>query len=125
MVKVDCAPGGALTPLVRVVMPQLGESIVEATLVRWHVAPGATVARGQVIAEVETDKATNEIPAPEAGVVGEILIQEGTTVPVGTAAPALTSASVARRMVGAIVDSVASRRDSSVDGVEGRAEVTT
>ncbi len=84
MVKVDCAPGGALTPLVRVVMPQLGESIVEATLVRWHVAPGATVARGQVIAEVETDKATNEIPAPEAGVVGEILIQEGTTVPVGT-----------------------------------------
>jgi 2-oxoglutarate dehydrogenase E2 component (dihydrolipoamide succinyltransferase) len=65
-------------------MPQLGESIVEATLVRWHVAPGATVARGQVIAEVETDKATNEIPAPEAGVIGEILIQEGTTVPVGT-----------------------------------------
>lgn len=65
-------------------MPQLGESIVEATLVRWHVAPGATVARGQVIAEVETDKATNEIPAPEAGVVGELLIAEGTTVPVGT-----------------------------------------
>ncbi|MFO0727177.1 MAG: dihydrolipoamide acetyltransferase family protein [Myxococcota bacterium] len=68
----------------RVVMPQLGESIVEATLTKWHVKPGASVARGQVIAEVETDKATNEIPAPEAGVVEQILIAEGDTVPVGT-----------------------------------------
>lgn len=65
-------------------MPQLGESIVEATLVAWRVRPGDRVERGQVLAEVETDKATNEIPAPRAGVVQAILTSEGTTVPVGT-----------------------------------------
>src|SRR5687767_6109638 len=68
----------------RVVMPQLGESIVEATIVRWLVKPGDAVARGQTLAEVETDKATNEIPAPRAGVVAALLAEEGATVPVGT-----------------------------------------
>lgn len=70
--------------VVRVVMPQLGESIVEATVARWLVSVGAKVERGQPIAEVETDKATNEIPAPAAGVIGEILVGEGVTVKVGT-----------------------------------------
>src|SRR5437870_3475950 len=68
----------------RVVMPQLGESIVEATLVRWRVRPGESVERGQVLAEVETDKATNEVPAPAKGVVGNLLVDEGTTLPVGS-----------------------------------------
>lgn len=67
-----------------VVMPQLGESIVEATLVRWLVAPGTTVERGQVLAEVETDKASSEIPAPTAGILTRHLIEEGETVAVGT-----------------------------------------
>jgi pyruvate/2-oxoglutarate dehydrogenase complex dihydrolipoamide acyltransferase (E2) component len=69
----------------RVVMPQLGESIVEATIVKWRVRVGEPVTRGQTLAEVETDKATSEIPAPRAGVVKELLFAEGTTVPVGTA----------------------------------------
>lgn len=64
-------------------MPQLGESIVEATLVKWHVRPGDRVDRGQVLAEVETDKATNEIPAPAAGTIGALLVPEGETVKVG------------------------------------------
>jgi len=68
-----------------IVMPQLGESIVEATLARWMVQPGQTVTRGQILAEVETDKATNELPAPADGVVASLLIGEGETVPVGTA----------------------------------------
>lgn len=70
--------------VVRVVMPQLGESIVEATVARWLVAVGTKVERGQPIAEVETDKATNEIPAPAAGIIGEILVAAGVTVKVGT-----------------------------------------
>lgn len=70
--------------VVRVVMPQLGESIVEATVARWLVAVGTQVERGQPIAEVETDKATNEIPAPAAGIIGEILVAAGVTVKVGT-----------------------------------------
>jgi pyruvate/2-oxoglutarate dehydrogenase complex dihydrolipoamide acyltransferase (E2) component len=68
----------------RVSMPRLGESIVEATLVKWRVKVKDTVARGQILAEVETDKATNEIPAPRDGVIASILVEEGQTVAVGT-----------------------------------------
>ncbi|MBK8013597.1 MAG: 2-oxo acid dehydrogenase subunit E2 [Deltaproteobacteria bacterium] len=65
-----------------VVMPQLGESIVEATLVRWLVAEGTGVTRGQPIAAIETDKASSEIPAPETGLL-ENCVAEGATVAVG------------------------------------------
>jgi 2-oxoglutarate dehydrogenase E2 component (dihydrolipoamide succinyltransferase) len=64
-------------------MPQLGESIVEGTIVRWRVKVGDRVTRGQTVAEVETDKATSEIPAPRAGTIKELLFPEGATVPVG------------------------------------------
>ncbi|MBI2378537.1 MAG: 2-oxo acid dehydrogenase subunit E2 [Deltaproteobacteria bacterium] len=67
-----------------VVMPQLGESIVEATVVRYLVTKGQSVTRGQPIAEVETDKATNEVPCPADGVIDAILVPEGKLVPVGT-----------------------------------------
>jgi 2-oxoglutarate dehydrogenase E2 component (dihydrolipoamide succinyltransferase) len=83
-----------MTDDTRVLMPQLGESIVEATIVKWRVKAGETVARGQILAEVETDKATNEIPAPSAGVVRELFVAEGATVKVGTAILALTSSAV-------------------------------
>ncbi len=66
-----------------VVMPRLGESIVEGTLVRWRVQTGERVTRGQILAEVETDKATSEIPSPADGVVAEQLVAEGDTVEVG------------------------------------------
>lgn len=71
-------------------MPQLGESIVEATLVRWCVKVGQSVQSGQILAEIETDKASNEIPSPGDGTVGALLIAEGQTVDVGT--PILTFA---------------------------------
>jgi 2-oxoglutarate dehydrogenase E2 component (dihydrolipoamide succinyltransferase) len=66
-----------------VVMPRLGESIVEGTIVRWLVNAGDRVQRGQILAEVETDKATSEIPSPADGVVAERLVGEGETVEVG------------------------------------------
>ncbi|MCB9646459.1 MAG: 2-oxo acid dehydrogenase subunit E2 [Deltaproteobacteria bacterium] len=70
--------------MARVTMPRLGESIVEGTLVAWRVRVGDAVARGQILAEVETDKATNEIPAPSGGVVSALYVSEGETVAVGT-----------------------------------------
>ena len=70
---------------VDVVMPRLGESIVEGTVVRWAVTVGQTVRRGELLAEVETDKATSEIPASIDGVVDSLLVDEGATVPVGAA----------------------------------------
>ena len=67
-----------------IIMPQLGESTAEGTIVKWLVATGAHVEKDQTLLEVETDKVALEIPSPESGSLTEILIQEGETVPVGT-----------------------------------------
>lgn len=65
-------------------MPKLGESVTEGTVVRWLVKPGDAVSAYDPICEVETDKVTAEVPAPEAGRVVEHLVAEGETVQVGT-----------------------------------------
>jgi len=66
-----------------ITMPQLGESVTEGTLNRWLVKPGERVSKYQPIAEVITDKVTAEIPAPAAGVIVRLAVEEGTTVKVG------------------------------------------
>ncbi|HET6676483.1 MAG TPA: dihydrolipoamide acetyltransferase family protein [Nitrospiraceae bacterium] len=65
-------------------MPQLGESIAEGTVVKWLIARGGQVERDQPLLEVETDKVALEIPSPATGVLTDILVREGETVPVGT-----------------------------------------
>ncbi len=65
-------------------MPQMGESIAEGTLSRWLKRTGEAVKRDEPMFEISTDKVDAEIPAPNAGVVAEILVQEGETVPVET-----------------------------------------
>ena len=67
-----------------IIMPQLGESTAEGTIVKWLVATGTHVEKDQALLEVETDKVALEIPSPESGSLMEILIQQGETVPVGT-----------------------------------------
>src|SRR5487761_1307209 len=64
-------------------VPSLGESVTEATVARWLKHPGEAVARDEPLAELETDKATLEIPAPAAGVLSEIVAPEGAEVPIG------------------------------------------
>jgi pyruvate dehydrogenase E2 component (dihydrolipoamide acetyltransferase) len=66
-----------------VVMPQMGADMQEGTIVRWLKKEGDSVRRGEIIAEIETDKANVEIEAYESGVLRRILLPEGTTVPVG------------------------------------------
>ncbi|MFF4417883.1 dihydrolipoamide acetyltransferase family protein [Streptosporangium sp. NPDC001559] len=73
-----------MSELRRFALPDVGEGLVEAEIVRWHVRPGETVRVNQVILEIETAKAVVELPCPFAGVVGELLVEEGTTVEVGT-----------------------------------------
>lgn len=70
-------------PKVPILMPQLGESIAEATVLRLLVEPGATVAADEEIFEVETNKATMGVTTPCGGTVAEILIKEGDNVVVG------------------------------------------
>src|SRR5512147_2752462 len=67
-----------------VIMPQMGESIAEGTLSRWIKKLGDEVKRDEPIFEISTDKVDAEIPAPNAGVLAEILVQEGETVAVQT-----------------------------------------
>ncbi len=64
-------------------LPQLGEGVYEAEMLRWLVAPGDAVKPGQGLMEVMTDKATMEVPAPFAGTVSELRVQPGGTVKVG------------------------------------------
>jgi pyruvate dehydrogenase E2 component (dihydrolipoyllysine-residue acetyltransferase) len=67
-----------------VIMPQMGESIVEGTLSRWMKKVGDPIKRDEPIFEISTDKVDAEIPAPTGGVLAEILVQEGETVSVQT-----------------------------------------
>lgn len=67
-----------------VVMPQMGESIAEGTLSKWLKKRGDAVKRDEPLFEISTDKVDAEIPAPSAGVLTEILVEEGQTVPVQT-----------------------------------------
>ncbi|WP_217244836.1 dihydrolipoamide acetyltransferase family protein [Streptomyces sp. AC602_WCS936] len=65
-------------------MPDVGEGLTEAEILKWYVQPGDTVTDGQVVCEVETAKAAVELPIPYDGVVRELYFPEGTTVDVGT-----------------------------------------
>jgi 2-oxoglutarate dehydrogenase dihydrolipoamide succinyltransferase (E2 component) len=69
---------------VEMLMPQMGESIAEATISKWRKKPGDTVQKDEVILEISTDKVDSEIPSPASGVLAELLFNEGDVVPVKT-----------------------------------------
>jgi 2-oxoglutarate dehydrogenase E2 component (dihydrolipoamide succinyltransferase) len=93
---------------VDIVMPQMGESIFEGTITKWLKKPGDKVERDEPLFEISTDKVDAEIPSPSAGVLKEIKVNEGQTVPIQTvvgvidaagsaaSAPAATPAPAAR-----------------------------
>src|SRR5215213_6646303 len=66
--------------IVEVKVPQLSESVAEATLLQWKKKPGEAVALDEILIEIETDKVVLEVPAPSAGVLGEIVAADGATV---------------------------------------------
>src|SRR5689334_12557482 len=67
-----------------IIMPQMGESIVEGTITKWLKKPGDKIQRDEPLFEISTDKVDAEIPAPASGVLQEIKVTEGTTVGVNT-----------------------------------------
>ena len=67
-----------------VVMPQMGESIVEGTLTKWLKKPGERVERDEPLFEISTDKVDTEIPSPAAGTLAEVLVEEGKTVSINS-----------------------------------------
>jgi 2-oxoisovalerate dehydrogenase E2 component (dihydrolipoyl transacylase) len=76
-------------------LPDVGEGLTEAEIVEWRVAPGDTVSINQVLVEIETAKSLVELPSPYVGVVGEILVQPGTTIDVGTVIITIVTETVA------------------------------
>src|SRR5512134_3085644 len=70
-------------PIVEVRVPQLSESVAEATLLQWKKKPGEPVAVDEILIEVETDKVVLEVPAPSAGVLAQIVKEDGSTVIAG------------------------------------------
>ncbi|HEX4864853.1 MAG TPA: biotin/lipoyl-containing protein, partial [Acidimicrobiales bacterium] len=67
-----------------ITMPQLGETVTEGTITKWMKKVGDPIEEDEVLFEVSTDKVDSEVPSPAAGVVSEILVEEGETVDVGT-----------------------------------------
>lgn len=70
--------------IVDLVMPKMGESIMEATVLKWHKQPGDSVKMDETILEIATDKVDSEVPSTAEGTIAEILFKENDVVPVGT-----------------------------------------
>src|SRR5438105_4421471 len=70
--------------LVDLVMPKLGESIMEATILKWHKQPGEYVKMDEPVLEIATDKVDSEVPSTTEGMLEELLYQVNDVVPVGT-----------------------------------------
>ena len=64
-------------------MPQMGESVMEGTVIEWTKQIGDTVEVDETLLEIATDKVDSEVPSPEAGILVEILVEEGETIEVG------------------------------------------
>src|SRR5437867_12410010 len=77
-------PAGEEDDVTSIQMPQLGETIVEGTILKWLKREGDAVDRDEPLFEISTDKVDTEVPSPVAGTVTKILVDEGATVPVGT-----------------------------------------
>ena len=100
-----------------IIMPQLGESIAEGTVVKWLIPLGGTIEKDQSLLEVETEKVDLEVPSPASGVLKEILVKAGETVAVGTLLARIDSAppaEVINRVGGVVVRPV----DSEASGEE-------
>jgi multifunctional 2-oxoglutarate metabolism enzyme len=110
---------GAVTQLV---MPEMGESVTEGTILEWHKREGEPVAEGETVVEVSTDKVDAEVPAPASGTIAKILAQPDETVQVGQVLAELTVGAVS----GAPAESDAKEAPESpaapqpaVDGADG------
>ena len=110
---------------IEVRVPQLPESVADATLVSWHKKPGDTVLRDENLVDLETDKVVLEVPAPLGGILKEIRLQDGTTVTSGQVlavieegATALPGASAPSIMAGES-GSTTSAKAATPDGAKG------
>jgi len=103
---------------IEVKVPQLPESVADATLVAWHKSPGDKVSRDENLADLETDKVVLEVPAPTDGVLKEIRISDGTTVTAGEIL-AIIEAGTAAAAAAPAAGATAAQAAASADEGEG------
>src|SRR6195256_4593160 len=104
-------------------VPQLPESIADATLVTWHKHPGDAIRRDENLADLETDKVVLEVPAPANGVVREIRVPSGTVVTSGQVLALIeegAAAAAAPRPAGAAAAAAAPKTPAAADGDGGK-----
>ncbi len=96
-------------------LPDVGEGLTEADIVKWHVKPGDQITVNQIIVEIETAKAVVELPSPYAGVVADLLVPEGATADVGTPIIAVSVGASAGAAAGATAPEPTSRAISEIE----------
>lgn len=96
-------------------VPTLGESVTEATVATWFKKPGDAVAVDEMLCELETDKVTVEVPSPAAGVIGDIVAAEGTTVGVNALLANITAGGAASAPAAAPAADTNAASDAAVD----------
>jgi 2-oxoglutarate dehydrogenase complex dihydrolipoamide succinyltransferase (E2) component len=101
-----------------IIMPQLGESIAEGTIIKWLIAPGGRVEKDQALLEVETDKVSLEVPSPSSGFLSEVLVAEGQKVPVGTLIARLDGEARKSEVVNRVGGVVVRPMEPSAEGVD-------
>jgi pyruvate dehydrogenase E2 component (dihydrolipoamide acetyltransferase) len=108
----------------KVIMPQMGESVFECTLTKWLKKVGDAVVRDEPLFEISTDKVDSEIPAPASGILSEILVPEGKTVQINTVVAIINGTeSIEQKTVGATVEAKAAVREVPAVTGEPRAAV--
>ncbi len=107
---------------VEVVMPQMGESVMEGTVIEWSKSVGDTVEVDETLLEIATDKVDSEVPSPEAGVLVEILVEEGDTIEVGKAIAIIETDADAAETVDSPVESEEPKVEESAPVQEPESE---
>jgi pyruvate dehydrogenase E2 component (dihydrolipoamide acetyltransferase) len=103
---------------VDVIMPQMGESIFEGTITKWLKKPGDKVERDEPLFEISTDKVDAEIPAPAAGVLKEIKVNEGQTVPIQTVVAVIDAAGAATAAAPAAAPAAPAKAEAPAAGAK-------
>jgi 2-oxoglutarate dehydrogenase E2 component (dihydrolipoamide succinyltransferase)/2-oxoisovalerate dehydrogenase E2 component (dihydrolipoyl transacylase) len=101
-----------------IIMPQLGESIAEGTIIKWLVPAGGRVEKDQPLLEVETDKVSLEVPSPTSGFLTEVLVAEGQKVPVGTLIARLEGEARKSEVINRVGGVVVRSMEPSPEGVD-------
>ncbi len=107
-----------------VTMPRLSDTMEEGTIGHWLKKPGDEIKKGDILAEIETDKATMDLEAYEAGTLQQILVQEGETVPIGQAVAIIGSGAEVQQPTPAPAKAGADGADGA-DGASHREEAVS